>query len=75
MDAVASGDLVVGDSLIVGQLSTLPNKLDHSDIDTDRLLEGLLDLEDLISGLKVKLLVSSGKGLDENLHYFNYNLN
>ena len=49
------------------QLLAGVDESDLLDLDTLLLLEGLLDGEDLVLGLKVEGLLAAGEGLDENL--------
>lgn len=67
MDAVAGLDVALGDGLLIVQLFSSVNKLDHGHVDAHGLLQRLLDLEDLVSGLEVELLVRSGQGLQTEI--------
>ena len=49
------------------QLLAGVDESDLLDLDTLLLLQGLLDGEDLVLGLKVEGLLAAGEGLDENL--------
>lgn len=49
------------------QLFAGVDEADLLDLDALLLLEGLLDGQDLVLGLKVEGLLAAGEGLDENL--------
>jgi len=64
VDGVAGLDVALLKGLLVIQLFSSLNELNHSDVDTNSLLQVLLNDDDLVGGFEVELLV----GASESLH-------
>ena len=66
VDAVASLNVGLGDGLLVLKLLSSIDKLNHGHVDTNSFLKSLLDLVDLVSWLKIELLVGSSESLQKD---------